>query len=218
MKEINIKVYGIHELDEDAKEKALNKYRDVAIGSEMDAVNADFMNALERFENLTGTICNSWEVEASNYSFDMRFKDNELLYEGDKLDDDIFLEDLKGKLLRRYLTNNIIPYILRRKVYMIFDNGVKKWRRSEILYDNDVCPLTGMYMDMDILRPLLDWYKGDYRHNKGLTLAKLYERCYDSFFRAWRYSYIHYSLDEMVIEWMDANRFMFYENGDKYEE
>lgn len=217
MREINIKVYSIYELNEDAKEKALNKYRDVAMESEMDAVNADFRNTLERFENLTGTICGRWEVDASNYSFDTRFKNDELFYEGDKLDDDIFLEDLKGKLLRRYLTNNIIPYILRRKVYMIFDNGVWKWRRSEILYDNDVCPLTGMYMDLDILGPLLDWYRGDYRHERDLTLAGLYRRCYDSFFRSWQHSYVYYPSDDMIMEWMDANGFMFHENGMRYE-
>lgn len=206
MREINIKVYSIYELNEDAKEKALNKYRDVAVESEMDVVNADFRNTLERFKNLTGTICGRWEIGADNYCFDMRFKD-----------DGIFLGDLTGKLLRRYLTHNIIPYILKRKVYMIFDNGVRKWRRSEILYDNNVCPLTGMPMDLDIIRPLLDWYKGDYRHKKGLTLAKLYERCYDLFFISWQFSYVYYSSNDMVMEWMDANGFMFYENGMRYE-
>ena len=79
-------------------------------------------------------------------------------------DNDIYAEDLCGKLLFRYINNNIMPYITHGQYYStsgecIDGKRTYKHRRSRVIKSLEDCPLTGMCYDYYLLEPIIKYYK-----------------------------------------------------------
>ena len=85
----------------------------------MKTINLTLFSFDELSENVQKKIIERerWNVGYSGYSFDFMFDD--LLYHEDPYDcdKDICLSDLCGKLLFRYINNNIMPYITKGRYY-----------------------------------------------------------------------------------------------------
>lgn len=116
---------------------------------------------------------------------------------------DIYAEELCGKLLFRYINNNIMPYITQGRYYSssgkyINEKYTYKYRRSRIIKSvGDDCPLTGMCYDFYLLEPIIKYYKTWCSYPDNFSLTDLIEQCYDSFFKCWHEEYEYWANDEM---------------------
>ena len=135
------------------------------------------------------------------------------------------LEDLNGKLLFRYISREIMPYLIRGRLYSsggkYNKNGkyTYKSRRSKIMMESfDVCPLTGMCYDCDVLEPLFDYYRYWARPEyRDLTFRDVMERCYNSLFNTFHQEYEYWASDEAVREYLSEQDDLYYEDGTKCE-
>lgn len=193
MRVAQVKVYSIHELDESAKEKALNWLREDPPG--WDAENRDTLNA---FEKIFPVKISSWEYGYRDY-INWTFEE----------DQDI--EELAGIRLLKYLHNNYYDDLFRPAIY--WSKGPigshSKKRKSRIKVDN-CCPLTGYCIDDAILKPIFDFMKKPEKH---ITFYDLMSDCLQSWIYAARDEYEYSMSDEALIDLADANEYEFDEYG-----
>lgn len=120
MKKIVLKLYEFDELSKDSQERIIERERWNVMEQCMDAYNVDYKKSMEAFEDLTDTKAYSWEVGYERYDFSYEFKYNDPIYEHPTdYNRDIFPKNLCGKLLFRYINNNIMPHITKGKYYSI---------------------------------------------------------------------------------------------------
>lgn len=220
MKEVKIKLYKYEELSEEVRSSIVDKKR-FEVGYEtMDAYASDYEGTLEKFSELMGVKV-SYEVDYCNYHFRFEFTSDAPLL-GDWRGKEFYAEEVTGKLLRRWLNNNFVPYALRKKKYYKFDadyNHEKhrwnKQRFSKILCESwDNCPLTGMCYDYEVLQPIFETLAKPI--SKSFSLEDLVEKCLDNLFSAWHKEYEYWcdtdsAIDEQLTIWNENN--LFYEDG-----
>lgn len=164
MKEIVLKLYEFDELSKDSQERIIERERWNVMEQCMDAYDIDYKKSMEAFEDLTDTKVYGWEVGYERYDFSYEFKYKDPIYEHPTdYHRDIFPENLCGKLLFRYINNNIMPHITKGKYYStgkyIDGKYNYKCRRSRVILGyEDNCPLTGMCYDYYLLKPIIDYY------------------------------------------------------------
>lgn len=139
---------------------------------------------------------------------------------------DIYAEELCGKLLFRYINNNIMPYITQGRYYSssgkyINEKYTYKYRRSRIIKSvGDDCPLTGMCYDFYLLEPIIKYYKTWCSYPDNFSLTDLIEQCYGSFFKCWHEEYEYWANDENAIrEELHNNQYegrLYYMDGRVY--
>jgi hypothetical protein len=124
--------------------------------------------------------------------------------------------ELSGQRLAKYIWNNYRSEIYKAKQYWICNgrpNTVganSKHRDSKIFLIEDGCPLTGFYMDNEILKPLFDFMrKPDARE----TFEDLLQTCYYEWERACERDWEWQNEDAQIIETIEANAYEFTENG-----
>lgn len=75
----------------------------------MDAYGIDYKKSMKAFEDMTDTRVYNWEVGYERYDFSYEFKYKDPIYEHPTdYHRDIFPENLCGKLLFRYINNNML--------------------------------------------------------------------------------------------------------------
>lgn len=222
MKTIEINLYSYNELSEDAKDKIRDKWRYDGYGV-MDGYNDDWEGTLDKFCDLCNIKAKNCEVDNWHHYFSIDYGCNSV-YEV-QLDEDtwdnIYIEDLSGKLLFRYISNNIIPYLIKGKYHSVGhtdENGkfTYKSRRSRVVKTFDDCPLTGVVCD--IIEPLMKYYRNWAKYPDDYTYADLMNECLESFFKAWSAEWEYRLSDEAVDEDIEANwdDEMFLESGERY--
>lgn len=226
MKEIVLKLYEFDELPKDSQEKVIEGECWNVMEQCMDAYNIDYKKSMKAFEDLTGTEVYDYEVGYSTYNFSYKFKYRDPIYEHPTdYHRDIYPENLCGKLLFRYINNNIMPYITKGKYYStgkyIDGKYNYKCRRSRVMLEyKDNCPLTGMCCDLYLLKPIIDYYNTWCNYPENFSLEDLIEQCYDNFFRSWHEEYEYWADNEDAIrEELHHNQYedrLYYENGDVY--
>lgn len=214
MKEIVLKLYEFDELSKDSQERIVERERWNVMGQCMDAHNIDYKKSMKAFENLTNTKVYDYEVGYSICNFSYGFKYS-----------DIFTENLCGKLLFRYINNNIMPYITKGKYYStgkyIDGEYNYKYRYSRVMLEyKDNCPLTGMCCDLYLLKPIIDYYNAWCTYPEDFSLEDLMRQCYDNFFDSWHEEYRYWADNEDAIcEELRHNQYedrLYYEDGDVY--
>lgn len=203
MKKIVLKLYEFDELSKDSQERIIERERWNVMEQCMDAYNVDYKKSMEAFEDLTDTKAYSWEVRYERYDFSYEFKYNDPIYEHPTdYNRDIFPKNLCGKLLFRYINNNIMPHIT--------------------MGYEDNCPLTGMCYDYYLLKPIIDYYNAWCTYPEGFSLEDLMRQCYDNFFMLWHKEYEYWADNEDTIrEELHHNQYedqLYYENGNVYVE
>ena len=224
MKTINLTLFSFDELSGNVQKKIIERERWNAMERCMDCYASEYKASLKSFEKLTDTEACDWNVGYSGYSFDFMFDD--LLYYEDPYDcdQDICLSDLHGKLLFRYINNNIMPYITKGRYYSkgkyVDGKYQYKDRHSKILLENNNCPLTGVCYDQDILDPIIRYYKTWNSYPEDFSWPDLMRQCYDNFFKSWHEEYEYWADDESVLrEELHNNQYedrLYYKNGDVY--
>lgn len=227
MKEIVLKVYKFDELPKDSQEKIIERECWNIMEQCMNARNIDYEKSMKAFEDLTDTKVYNWEVGYEIYDFKFRFKYNGCIYyHPNDYDKDIYPESLCGKLLFRYINNNIMPYITKGRYFSTsgkYVDGEYKYRSkySRVIFDyKDSCPLTGVCYDLYLLKPIIDYYNTWCNYPEDFSLEDLIRRCYNNFFRLWHKEYEYWADNEDAIrEELHHNQYedrLYYENGDVY--
>lgn len=118
MKKIVLKLYEFDELSKDSQERIIEREHWNVMEQCMDAYGIDYKKSMKAFEDMTDTRVYNWEVGYERYDFSYEFKYKDPIYEHPTdYHRDIFPENLCGKLLFRYINNNIMPYIIKGKYF-----------------------------------------------------------------------------------------------------
>lgn len=225
MKTINLTVFSFDELSENVQKKIIEREHWNVMEQCMDAYGIDYKKSMKAFEDMTDTRVYNWEVGYERYDFSYEFKYKDPIYEHPTdYHRDIFPENLCGKLLFRYINNNIMPYIIKGKYFSTSGKYIDekyKYRHkySRVMFDyGDNCPLTGMCYDYYLLKPIIDYYNVWCTYPEGFSLEDLIEKCYNSFFKTWHEEYEYWADDEDAIrEELHYNQYedrLYYEDGD----
>lgn len=226
MKTINLNLYKFDELSKEAQQKVIEKERWNIMGQCMDCYGSEYKASLEAFEKLTDTNACNWDVDYSRYGFKFEYNDNSPIFECPVDNEkDVYADELCGKLLFRYIENNIIPYITKGKYFSkgkyIDGKYNYKCKYSRVIFDyRDNCPLTGMSYDYSLIQPIVDYYESWCSYPANFSLTDLIGQCYDGFFKSWHEEYEYWADNEDAIrEELHHNQYedrLYYENGDVY--
>lgn len=225
MKTIVLQLYTFDELSGEVQKEIIERERWNIMEQCMIVYGSDYRESLKAFEKLTNTRSYSWSVDYCNYSFRFNHIDNPIFECPVDYDKDIYAEDLYGKLLFRYINNNIIPHITQGQYYSTSGKCIDgkytyKHRRSRVIKSLDDCPLTGMCYDYYLLEPIIKYYKTWCSYPDNFSLTNLIEQCYESFFKCWHEEYRYWADDENAIrEELHNNQYedrLYYMDGRVY--
>lgn len=155
---------------------------------------ADNNKTLEAFCDLFGVQCRDWHYDASRHGFrfDTHYSDQEL--------------NLSGVRLLSLLCNRFGRHLFPPKIY--WSRDARKKRHSRIFTDTR-CPLTGFWVDDEILSPIYEFLKCPDRR----TFFTLLHECLDSFFEACSQDCDYCTSEEYFEQESDANKYEYLENG-----
>lgn len=177
--------YRIGELSEEAREKAVEHYRNN--GAEWHW-HDEARDTLEAFCNMVGVKVLEYDIERA----DVRIAGH----------DDVEIKGLTGARLMSYLYNRYYSTLYKPEY-------VNVKRRKSCVNTCD-CPLTGYCMDYDILKPLLDAMSGRrYRD----TYWDIVNDCLQSWAIAARKDYEYSLSDEYIIDHLQTNEAEYDING-----
>lgn len=219
-------MYLFDELSEDVQNQIIERECWNVMEQCMNGYNSEYRASLKAFEELTKTKANNWQVDYCGYYVNSRCS-NEPIYEHPlNYDKDIYAENLCGKLLFRYLNNNIMPHITKGKDYStpgkyINEKFSYKCRQSKVILEyRDNCPLTGTCCDYYFLEPIVDYYKSWCNYPADYSLQDLIQKCYDNFFKCWHEEYEYWADDKDAIrEELHSNQYekrLYHKDGEVY--
>jgi hypothetical protein len=205
MRTVRTKIYKFNELSNEAKQKAIEKYRDN---------NIDYQFS---FDEITGSVKKM--AELFNLKFGREYTD---LRTG-HIEDNIL--QLSGTRLYKYLMNNYYDDLFTPKYIKIVDKVVKyrqfickviKGRDKDYtqIYSknkrtND-CVLTGICYDNDILQPVYDFLK---KPSKNTTFEDIVNDIESAISKTFRNEEEYINSDEYIIEEIEANDYEFMADG-----
>ncbi len=217
MKQVSLTLYTFDELTPEVQNKVIDRERFNIMDRQMEISNSSFRKTLAKFEQLFSTSVFNWEVDYCGFTY--RYKINEIdaycfdyvRKDGEEVFGEFPLEELSGKLLRRYINNNIVPCLFTRKFYW---NGRSKSRHSRIIR-NCVCPLTGDVTDTCILKPFIEFLSS---HDFKTTYSQLIDQCIGSMFSAWHEEFQLWADDDNSVRGvlMDDLDTLYYSDGTVY--
>lgn len=199
-------VYKFDELTEEAKEKAIQDYRenmDFSWQNEMvDTIRAiaDAINCTYNYYSYDGI---SYSVSFEAYDFD---------------------DSLEGKRAWAFIENNFIEPNAKAKTYWlnkaIYCDGRKNWRRnSKIWRTIDNCPFTGYIADCCFSETWKEWKNnfsiGDKFH-RGSTVKDFIEILESRLSKEWTEDNEYQYSDTGIIEVISCNDWEFLEDGTIY--
>lgn len=199
MKKITVdyEVYSIDELSENAREKAYYSWL-----RDFDYPWADDNRAtLDKFENIFPIKVKNWEYGYRKYiNFEMTCDDE--------------IAELSGIRLLKYIYNNYYDFLYKGRYYSIRhcdENGKYsfKYKYSKVIKDNS-CPLTGYYMDDEILEPIYKFLKNP---SPSITFENLMYKCLDNWLYACDKDYEYCTSMEYFIEESRDNGWEYFEDG-----
>lgn len=214
MRTIRTKVYQFSELSEQAKQKAIENYRN------SERYNQHYFD--EVIESVKA-VCELFNLKTGRQWSDIRTG---------HIDDNIL--ELKGIRLYKYIVNNYWNSLYKRKFLgSIGDNKVIKHRMSKTnFYDmskgasvnssnfiysnvqfNNCCTLTGVCYDNDILQPVYDFLKRPALSTTFEDLIQKIESAISNTFdntEEWLNSY------EFIRDEIEANEYEFTEDGRRF--
>lgn len=198
------KGYEITELDDDVKDKVINKWRE---GEDFSYICGEAFESANKFADIFG-------IKLSCLDYDEPFR-NEYKF---SFDDQII--DLSGQRLATYIWNNYKSNIFKGKYYSLwskkdvsykhYENGypVLKIRYSKIQLDN-CCVLTGVCYDDDLLTPIYEFLDNP----KDMNIEELLNDCIYALCHSVS-SEIQANLeDDAIIDTIEANDYLYDDEG-----
>lgn len=208
MRTIRTKVYKFSELSEQAKENAINQYRNT------EQYNQDY------YDEITDSV--KAVIELFNLKTGRQYSDLRTSH----IDDTILA--LSGVRLYKYLVNNYYGQLFT-PTYIKSIDRVVKWKpfickvnkRSNGEYtsiysrqktDNS-CTLTGVCYDMDILQPVYDFLK---RPDKSTTFEDLIRDIESAISKAYDNCEEWLNSDEFITDHFNGNDYEFTKDGKQF--
>ena len=195
-------IYEFSELSEDAKQTALNEYRQT---NDDDFFRTELVESIKKLIDLFGLKSGREWCDLSTSHMD-----------------DCILE-LKGLRLRTYLINNYWGDLYKGKYYSLWSKTEKsfkhykegypvlKSRHSKVMFDN-CCVLTGVCFDDDILAPIYDFFASP---KNDTTFADLIGEIENAISGAFRSNEEWVNSDEYITDVFEANQYEFDEDGSR---
>lgn len=219
MKTIEVKVFSISELADKAKQKAIKNYIDE--GHEYFFADEN-RQTLERFADLFNLKIRNWSYGDRGSGVSFYFNNTDV-------------EGLSGFRLSRYIWNNY-GNDLFKSVYRSMgklDLTEKRIRHNRVkskeittgpnkgkfsnsynsaIFKDNCCVLTGYCMDESILSPVYEFLKKP----TNISFKDLMEECFDSWVKGCEDDLDYYNSDEFIEEEMEANDYLFLEDGTRF--
>lgn len=219
MRTVEIKLFKFSELNEAAKQKAIENHRE----------GMDYCWSYENHETIK-KFCEIFDLRGLDFEYGYR---DFVSVSFNHLDDG--LRELSGPRLigklwtigkneiwtKKYLKSSGVTeirpkYHKMRKITEI-KGGPNKGKfyaayYSNIQYTSD-CPLTGYCMDYAILKPIFDYLE---KPNMNTTFEGLMEDCLQSWLKSCSEDYEYHFSDEYIAEEIEENEYEFTEEGEKY--
>jgi len=200
MREVTMKVYTVEELSERALDRAYYYWR----------VDCDYPwceeneKTLLEFERVFPVKVTYWEYRGGYkyVKFHMTCVDE--------------VADLEGFRLAKYIWNKYRHDIYKGKYYSkgkCVDGKYKYVSRHSKINLEKGCPLTGYYLDYDILKPIWDFLDSP---RPNVTFRDLMEECLNGWINACSADYSNYFSLDNFIEIANANGWEFYEDGSRF--
>jgi hypothetical protein len=199
MRTIKTNVYAFNELAEDAKEKAIEKFRDN---------DTEFAWSNEWMDSIKKGL-EAFDAELSDWSIDCLCIGRSSY----RISCDEGLE-ITGQRLRTYLLNNYYSNFFTCKPYGQYEkreNGKYRYDRySNIQYTETCCPFTGFCGDEDFMDVFRGFIKSP---DNDRTLADLLKEAVEKTLYALQYDCEHQTSDEGITETIEANEYEFTADG-----
>ncbi len=199
MRKETLKIYQINELSKEAKEKALNDYRDN---------QTEIFWQEELFESLKALFNACYGVKLVNYSLGLDHSHIRIEFNHEET------ENLSGKRAFAWLENNLLNS-LRIPFTGLTTEGSKRNKLSH--YGNHYragmitpCAFTGYCADEDFIQALQDTIK------KGLTLKEAFEGLAGTYEKILNAEQDEQNKESYIVDHMEANNYEFLENGKRY--
>lgn len=190
MRTITENIYTIKELKNvsaEAFEKAHNEW----ISDDNYTFYKENRETLEEFAKI-------FDITVINYNYDSCSGDVRFDHER---------EYLKGTRALAYIQNNYMQYIVEPKKYGSRASKISKERRC--------CPLTGYYLDEDILDFIFE-YVHNFKSYKDYSLQDVFSECFDRWVKTCNKDIQANDEEEFFIETSEANEWYYYEDGSFY--
>jgi len=208
------KVYQFSELSDEAKETAIEGYRE---NMQEYFWADDGIASLKEF-------CKQFDIELKDYFLDCGgCGNNHVRFNADTYD--FNADEIEGLKVYKYIINHYWHILYKPQYRGNIKNDTIKHKRikheklsngsffnsyhSGIFYDT--CGnLTGYCMDDALLQPIYDFL----RKPDSRTLKDLYDDCFNAFIESWNRDVEYQYSDECIIETIKANEYEFTENGE----
>lgn len=222
MRTVKIKVFKISELSPAAQENAHN----IWLGhGDTFFWNDEYQETLKAFEAFMPLSVRDWSVDSNTYDYTVKFSEHNNILE------------LSGVRLAAYIWNHYRSDIFKGKYYSVSSVGknysqdktkiLKHPRvKSKVLSNGKIfnayysaitlessCPLTGVCMDDDIIKPLLTAMESP---DSSKDFEQVMRDCLDNFFHTWEKDIESSETLEYFLEHADANEYEYHEDGTRF--
>lgn len=206
MKTKVINLYQFSELSDEAKEKAINNFRNNE--NDFYFITDDAGKSFEKFADIFSI--SNWDIdycEPYRNNYRLNFDDN--------------VKALSGQRLANYIWNNYRNDIFKGNYYSLWSktevsfkyykegHPVLKTRHSKIQLSNS-CVLTGVCYDNDVLNPIYDFLD---KPKDNIDFETLISDCIYSLCHSVNSEIEYQYTDEAIIETIEANEYDFDEDG-----
>jgi len=208
---IRTKVYKFDELSEDAKQTAIDYYRNNSVDTSF--IYDDAHNTVKEFHNI-------FDTKEGNRSW--------LDVNTDGIEDNVL--ELTGLRLQKYIWNNYKTKLYKGKYFSLWSKTEKSYkhykegypvlksRHSKVILDN-CCVLTGICYDNSLLQPMYDFlerYNDKKDYYSYMTFETLINDCFESLQKDIENEESAQYEDENIIDNILANEYEFTADGRRF--
>lgn len=201
MKEVTMKVYHFDELTQDAQQHVLEKRYENSYWPFTDDTN-DVLSTFEQIFDISVDIVGGYNAYDNSFIVRTNFEYDE--------------EDLTGVRLLKYLQNNYMQYLTKPLVRYsknYCNNGYKKYY-SKVFSVVGECPLTGYFLDCDIIDPIIKFVK---QPTNNITLHDLLCKCVANYLKVAQKDFDdYYSKEYAQVDYSERGS-LFFEDGSIYD-
>lgn len=200
MRTETIEIFSFEELSDEAKENAIENYRDQG----HDYVwTEEWLDSLEEFASRLSLTIQDWTIGPYSHSY---------INWNHTYQPEPEVEEFTGLRLRTWLINNYLDHFATGKYYSKFIGDEHRSRHSKIFIEYDNCPLTGYMGDNSLIQPILDFIK----EPDGSTLEDIVNSCMESFIAGYTADCEYQDSDEFIKEELIQTEQEFIEDGSLY--